>query len=172
MTSRVCARNSLPQRMPGGNHSQGTRLASTVAAGPLALEVGSVPVSRLCQTRLSDLVCVPADLWQDTCAQPPGSTSEAERDLAALEVGHVGMVTRHREAARGSHSARRGGGSCTDPRRRTRLLVVPSPRTRLRFFPRGVSAGPRLKVSVLLDPALDSQTTTLARKIAGWTNWF
>ena len=84
------------------------------------------------QPRLRDLVHLLADLWHDTVRDLRVPQGKTERDLTALEVGHVGMNgATHPAAALGSHRERRSGGSCTDPKAADSALVVHSPRTRV-----------------------------------------
>ena len=75
------------------------------------------------QPRLRDLVHLLADLWHDTVRELRVPQGKTERDLTALEVGHVGMVRRIPRP--------RLGLSYTDPKAADSALVVHSPRTRV-----------------------------------------
>ena len=102
------------------------------------------------QPHLRDLVHVLADLWKDTVRNLLVPQGETERDLTALEVGHVRIVRRITRPRLGL-TAQECRQLHRHPRGREYWLR----------FPRNVTAEPRLKLSVLLDPALDSELARL-----------
>ena len=114
------------------------------------------------QHRLRDLVYVPADLWLDTVRDLPVPQGKTERDLTALEVGHVGMVRRIPRPRLGLTVLDEVAAAAPTPRRRTRLWwSTARGREYWLLLPLSVTAEPWLKLSVLLDPALDSELARL-----------
>ena len=108
------------------------------------------------QPRLRDLVFIPADLWQATVCDLRILQVETQRDSTVLKVGHAAVVRRiarprlgltpQHEVVAAAHTPSGlgfGGPQAEDGGAGS-------------VAARATTAEPRLKLSVLLDPALDS----------------